>query len=46
MEHDLVIFGIKEINNFDPSTIFGYCYKYTPGTGFVVQGHVSMTSNF
>ncbi len=20
--------------------IFGYCYKYTPVTGFVVQGHI------
>ncbi len=29
----LMIFGIKEIYNFDPLThMFGYCYKNTPVT--------------
>ncbi len=35
MEHDLYVTrtGIKE------KIIFGYCYKYTPATAFVLQSH-------
>ncbi len=34
--HLLIIFMEHDINIL---MIFGYCYKYTPATGFVLQGH-------
>ncbi len=42
MEHDLnilMIFGITE-KLIILTHIVGYCYKYSPATGFVLHGHI------
>ncbi len=36
-----MFFGIKEESIIlTHNVFFGYCYKYTRATGFVVQGHI------
>ncbi len=46
MEHDhniLMIFDITE-KFIILTLIVGYCYKYSPATGFVLQGYIHSAS--